>query len=459
MAYFVLQDFRAGVNVTRPAFAAEPGTLQVAKNCHLTRGGDLEKRKAFVSKYTLPAGTFGLTSLAGALYVFGSIADPGVPAGITYQRLQNGAKVMAEVLMAERFNGKLYVIVRWDDASQSHFYDGTIIADVNALGTSVRTFKSKVYLTENGNLRFCAIDTPTDFTTVADGAGTINLSNYAAGGQELITTARYYSQLAVFARETILVWTVVADPLENEQTQEIPDVGVIGRKATATYRDGAVYFFSDQGIKALQARDSSNFADVSDVSLPIDPLLLPRIRTASDAQRAATIMVVEPEEGRLWAVLGNSIYVYSYFPSAKIRAWTEYTPGFEISSIALAGRRLYARAGDVVYLYGGDDNASYDTATVDILLPYVTMQAPATFKNLYALDFGIEGTWDFYMRPEPSGSAEEQIVSGYTGVSFDQPSIPVTARGSHFSVRARHQTAEYARLSSVAMHYKSDEAN
>src|SRR3546814_3319991 len=72
MAYLVIEDFKGGLDKTRMAVMAKPGSLQGATNVHITRGGEIEKAKSFVETYTLPEGTFGMHSVAGVLYVFGS---------------------------------------------------------------------------------------------------------------------------------------------------------------------------------------------------------------------------------------------------------------------------------------------------------------------------------------------------------------------------------------------------
>ena len=83
-----ITDFKFGIDRRRPRVVGTPGTLWIGKNCHVTRGGDIEGVKDFVSRYTLPAGTFGLDQISGQLFVFGS-ADlaASIPNGVQYQRL------------------------------------------------------------------------------------------------------------------------------------------------------------------------------------------------------------------------------------------------------------------------------------------------------------------------------------------------------------------------------------
>jgi len=142
MSYLSISDFKSGVDRRRPIFAGEPGSLWEGINCHLSRGGDAEKRKAFVSTYTLPSGTFGMAATNAALYVFGSAVDPGVPSGVTYQRLQHPdtTPTMTAILSVELFDGLLYVIAEYDNDDIIHFYDGAVVADwLNGIVRSAMT--------------------------------------------------------------------------------------------------------------------------------------------------------------------------------------------------------------------------------------------------------------------------------------------------------------------------------
>ncbi len=140
MSYTWVKDFKAGMDRRRPISALEAGTLYTLENGHLSRNGDVEKRKKFVSKYALPAGTFGIHGILGDLYTFGSVADPGVPAGMFYQRLQSlSGSAMSELLDAENFDGKIYAIALFADGSVHHFYDGAIVQDWEA-GVVIASF-------------------------------------------------------------------------------------------------------------------------------------------------------------------------------------------------------------------------------------------------------------------------------------------------------------------------------
>jgi hypothetical protein len=74
-----------------------PGSLLELVNGHINRGGEIEKRLAFVPQLDLPANTFGLAAVGGTMYTFGSVASVSFPAGspanLVYQQLTapNGA--------------------------------------------------------------------------------------------------------------------------------------------------------------------------------------------------------------------------------------------------------------------------------------------------------------------------------------------------------------------------------
>jgi len=124
MPYLVVEDFRNGMDRRRPRANGIPGSLWKAENCVISRGGDVQKAKKFVSQYSLPAGTFGMARVAGELYVFASTAKT-VPAGVQCQVLAapstpNMTKILDVVTPAS----KAYVIAQYDDGNIHHFYDG-----------------------------------------------------------------------------------------------------------------------------------------------------------------------------------------------------------------------------------------------------------------------------------------------------------------------------------------------
>lgn len=126
----IVNDFRLGVDRRRKRISGPPGSLWTLINAHLTRGGDIEKRKKMVAKYAVPGTTFGFRKTATTGYVFGSdlAATVTVPSGVTYQRLASPsplAPAMTALNDVTLFDGKIYAVATYADGNTHHFYDGS----------------------------------------------------------------------------------------------------------------------------------------------------------------------------------------------------------------------------------------------------------------------------------------------------------------------------------------------
>ena len=170
MAYFAVEDFKAGLDVRRSPFTSVAGTLQHLSNAHITRGGDIERRKAFIDKGDLASGnTFDLAADTDGKVVFGSAAAPEgeLPAGVRYQRLQSptGA-AMSGIQVACRYGGKLYVVANYADGSQWHFYDGTLVSDWGAGVVTAAMHTTKDIAAHLAGL----VDADSDFTATRIGS-------------------------------------------------------------------------------------------------------------------------------------------------------------------------------------------------------------------------------------------------------------------------------------------------
>ena len=120
MPYYLIENFKAGLDVRKSVLTAPAGTLTRLTNAAITPGGEIKKRKAFVKVATL-TGTFGLAAIGAKLVTFTkntNPTNPGIkdpvtnasPTDVTleYHRLPNESpsSILTDY---DIFDGKLYV--------------------------------------------------------------------------------------------------------------------------------------------------------------------------------------------------------------------------------------------------------------------------------------------------------------------------------------------------------------
>ena len=76
-----VKEFTGGLDVRRLPETTPGGVLVRGADGHITRGGEFEKRAAFVKAYNNLTGTVGLARTSTGLVVFGNAPRPFLPAG------------------------------------------------------------------------------------------------------------------------------------------------------------------------------------------------------------------------------------------------------------------------------------------------------------------------------------------------------------------------------------------
>ena len=66
--YFEIANFQSGMDLRKSPLTAPAGTLRMLQNAHITSGGEVEKRAAFVPWCTAPAGSLGLCAVNDQAY-------------------------------------------------------------------------------------------------------------------------------------------------------------------------------------------------------------------------------------------------------------------------------------------------------------------------------------------------------------------------------------------------------
>lgn len=418
----------------------------------------------------------------------------------------------------------------------------------NANPDRALTFKKKVYLTGSETiLFFSGIQQPSVFNvTPAIGNGFMDLSSEYGFSDDVLGAAIYQGKLAVFARRSIQVVGVDPDPAYYSVPQTLENIGTVNGDSVRSIGDTDVLFCSDSGIRSLRVRDSSGNLTPADLGTPIDSLIQARLLSVGVTQMAS---IVEPISNRYWLAIGNLIYVFSYFPSSGITAWSTYDPSTPILpvsttwtvlpssnyyivyngltvgktyrftrgavEIAATGggmvgdsaftpylinadgtfvatdtsarvlvnnstapasataiiseffipEKFVERAGQVyvrstdgkIYLYGGTDNATYDSSVCTWESPWLDARSSATKKLGSGMDAGLEGGWALSLGMDATSGVLKEIYRS-SASSFGKGVIPSTMKGEFFKVRGVTTGAEYARFSSFAFHFNSGDS-
>jgi hypothetical protein len=280
-------------------------------------------------------------------------------------------------------------------------------------------------------------------------------------GQETLTVAEEYQGLMViFSENNIRIWSVSEDSSANVFIQTLQNTGTIAPRSVVSYGSNDVFYLSSSGIRSIKARDSSNAAYVSDVGTPIDTHIQEYMATLTQEQVSSATGIVEPIDGRFWVGIGNRIYVLSYFPNAKISAWSYYEVDFEIKNFAKVGNRVYVRGTengtDFLYLYGGLDNNTFPAKNEDICtieLPYFSAGDPAGKKSLLGFDIVGINSWSVTMLPDPNNDQVEVDLGIATGVTYGEQRFGAQGITPLFALTLTCAEAGLATMSALAMHY------
>lgn len=331
------------------------------------------------------------------------------------------------------------------------------------VGTLVKTHRRKLYSPAGSVLNFCGVEAPLGWNSLDDaGAGFINLATHQSGSAQITGLAVYQKYLAALSRRVIQIWDMQDDDDNNLPVQFLTQTGTISPDSVLEYGELDVFYLADTGIRSLRARSNVNLAGVQDVGTPIDKPVGDWIKVQLAGVVEAAVAGTEPKDGRFWLAIGTRVFVFSYFPSKKISAWTWYDLAFAPSAFVIAGDRIYARAGDKIYLYGGDGNDVYpdETVTVRCGQPFLSVKKDGTFKNITGMDIAAKGTWNVKYLVDPNDETEtvRGTVGELEGVTFQEEENAAMGHFTHIAPVLERVGAGYASVSKITLYYKGGDA-
>jgi len=338
-------------------------------------------------------------------------------------------------------------------------------------GKFAMTVGSKEYALSGPTMYFSKIGDPRAWQnpTTNTGAGFIDLSSYASGAEQLMSMALYQNNLAVFAMDSIQVWHPDSDPTKYSLVQVLYNTGTRSPHSVCQFGDNDIYYLDESGVRSLRARDSSNAAATSDIGVLVDPLVLAKLHQVDMLDRASIFGLIEPVDGRFWLIMNDLIFVFSYFPGAKVSAWSTYIPSipttdpdtgiesdvpFEISDAITFRRRIYVRSGDKVYCYGGEGSEFvYDRTEGMGQTPYLDGNAPGQDKDYCGLDVACDGVWEIDAYLDANNLEAADKVAVVEDSTFDFNRVGMTGRSTHVSLKFKSRSAKRAKVGSALIHY------
>ena len=188
MPYMTITNFSAGLDLRRSALTAPAGTLRSLKNLHLTPGGEIEKRLAFVNIATLPSNSVGLVEVNQQLYTYIPGGPSNTPPAGPYQvgTLGLDCTSIEQIVSQTLFDQQIFCVAFVDGGgTPKYFFNGAKITDPNVNGLYCRTYKTKIYTVAGPVMYFSAVGDPTTWTqgvntltlNPADKATQVTLSN------------------------------------------------------------------------------------------------------------------------------------------------------------------------------------------------------------------------------------------------------------------------------------------
>lgn len=325
-------------------------------------------------------------------------------------------------------------------------------------GSFVKTVGSKVYSLSDSNLHFSGIQQPTEWQTDATGAGFIDLSTESSGAEDLVALAKYQGFIAIFAERTIQVWYVDPDPALNKQVQMLNNTGTGCPRSVTQFGDNDLFYLAESGLRSLRARDSSNAAATTDIGVPVDDLVTDALRELGEDELKGVIGLIEPRDSRFWLVIGDRIFVFSYFPGSSISAWSVYRPGFMVEDAVVFRQRVYVRSGNQILAYGGTGpKPEYDDTPARARLPFLDGDAPARHKRLTGVDASLNGSWRLSVSTDPNAPDALDVVGVLDQTTFGLGQVPVMGNGTHVSLLLESEGPGPHRLASLVIHYESNE--
>jgi hypothetical protein len=339
----------------------------------------------------------------------------------------------------------------------------------SGMGRTAYVDKNRVWSPVGSLWRYCMLNTPTVWdpanATPDNDAGFINVATATEGNERLLVAARYQDLAGIISEENITLYQLDQDPANFAFNTTIEHTGTKAPDSVLRYGNDDVFYLDITGVRSLRARGTSDAPFVSDVGNAVDAYVQELVESLSKQEVADAKAAIDPKTGRYWLALGNNILVLSYFPSAKITAWSVYEPtefdGAAVQRFVRTQGRIVARAGDYLYFYGGLTGSTQpedDEVVAEVQTAFFGAQTPATIKSLTGFDIALRNTWSCELSFDPNDDARTINVGNLSKTTFaSSQRIPIPGETSMVALNMTCSKGGAASISMVGIHYEAED--
>ncbi len=342
---------------------------------------------------------------------------------------------------------------------------------VGLVPTVCFTYRERVYVGLGPEFAFSDNENPLQFEEQGPGAGFILYLSQYGGQDNVVGFGQLQGRLAVFANQTIQLWTVDADPANFALIQTIDNAGTPAPLSIQSLGDYDVVYLDVTGFRSLRAKEVTLNAYVDDgLGSPVDDFVQAVGQAGIDMSGACG--TVDPQTKNYWCYLQGTIYVLARSLGAKLQAWSTYVPTddggvrFTPQKFVVYKKQVFCRGVEQgMYSYGGLNAAQFDATTATIVTPFLDDKKADIMKQTTGMQAVLQGQWTIQWSTDPRSGIDPAgyhtawtnspplLPAELTDSTYDYGIVPVIMQGTHFSVMLTSSQATDAIFSSITLHY------
>jgi hypothetical protein len=348
-----------GIDLRLTAEGVAPNVQRIANNVDLTTGGGLKVRDQ-LKRIADVTGTIGLYSMGGKLrcatprITTPLVPPPGFKYDVFSDATGNDSGGATEVTGVQQWNGNAYLAIKRGTVYEHHYVTPTSTTTKVSLpflpGPYIFSMVRKIWghdrLT-NDVWFSSSINGPTNWTESGD-AGYIKVAQHAPGDSTIRGFTIYGSNLCVFFKDSVQIWTVSTDPADNELRDVIGGAGTVNTRSIVNMMGDPIYF-AEGGFRNLSVTAVTGQAADGDIGAAI----FPETRLL-DLDGITPVAVWAASRAQYLCAVGNVIYVYTNSPVSQMTGWTKYTVPGTVSDLIEHNGEVYVRIGNNVYKFDAD---------------------------------------------------------------------------------------------------------